>query len=305
MCEDYKSVLIENGINADIVFFDFTHRMVYNSYCNRLDQLSEWDPTNLNFLFLGGIPSRVNRIRLLYKFYQSGLLNYCNWSFFKPITDHDAQICRSLIPEYSDIEFEKFLNLCERSIDVFYKDAQEYSRLNGSMLLEKNIYSKPWLKDPAWIDPGVFKNTKFSVISEGNAYPPSTSYRFLTEKTWRTIVNRHPFILAGNSEQAVYANDRGIITFNQYFTDNFYLLENEEDRLDQITVNAKCWLDYMDINSINADVERNYSMFFSIAESQEEWFRSLVAHYQIRNDDIDQWFNQQGFGHLIRIPNGN
>jgi hypothetical protein len=188
---------------------------------------------------------------------------------------------------------------------VFYKDAQEYSRLNGSMLLEKNIYSKPWLKDPAWIDPGVFKNTKFSVISEGNAYPPSTSYRFLTEKTWRTIVNRHPFILAGNSEQAVYANDRGIITFNQYFTDNFYLLENEEDRLDQITVNAKCWLDYMDINSINADVERNYSMFFSIAESQEEWFRSLVAHYQIRNDDIDQWFNQQGFGHLIRIPNGN
>jgi hypothetical protein len=304
MCEDFENDLRQHGIKASIEYFDFTHRMVYNSYRDKIDLLHPWNFNADQFLFLGGIPSRANRIRLLSKFYQTGMLSKCQWSFFKPFTDNDKDICRSLMWDYSDSQYYDFIDICERSIDNLYNDAQEYSRLNGQDLIRKKIYQKTWLKDPSWIDPTVFNTTKFSIISEGNAYPPATSYKFLTEKTWRTVVNRHPFIIAGHPDQIAYANQRGLVTFENHMLSNFYN-DEEELRFDSIVDNAKHWLMNLDPIKVNDEVEKNYRRFFEIAQEQDLWFDRLIKNYQIESNEIDHWFNQLGFSHLIRIPDGD
>jgi hypothetical protein len=304
MCEDFKKDLEQQGISAEIIFFDFTHRMVYNSYVDKTEYLHPWNNKSDQFLFLGGIPSRANRIRLLYKFYQAGLLSKCQWSFFKPFTDSDQQVCREIMKDLSDEEYFDFINICEQSIDDLYKDSQEYSRLNGQDLLRKEIYKKPWLKDPAWINPVVFKNSKFSVISEGNAYYPATSYKFLTEKTWRTVVNRHPFIIAGHPDQMLYAKERGLCTFENFLQIDFYSFE-EESRFNSIVENVNYWLNNLNSEEVQSDVEKNYLRFFDIGKEQDLWFELLKQQYQVDQSEIDYWFNQLGFSHLVRIPNGN
>jgi hypothetical protein len=303
MCEDFKNVLEQQEITANIEFFDFTHRMVYNSYCNKLDTLPRWNKDATDFLFLGGIPSRPNRIRLLSKFYQKTGLKNCKWSFFKPVSDEDKSICRLLMKDFSNEEYRDFVDSCENSVDDLYIETQEYSRLTGPDIIKTNIYSKPWLKDPVWIDTSIFENTKFSIVSEGNAYPPATSYKFLTEKTWRAVANRHPFIIAGHADQIYYAHRRGLCTFENYMDSDFYN-SPEEEKFDAIVRNATEWLDNLNFHEVNNDVEKNYQRFLEIAQEQNYWLQTLNEEYQVPLVEINKWFNQLGFSHLIRVPDG-
>ena len=308
MCEDFQYQLASKGLNYEIVFFDFTHNMVFQSYLGKENLLPKWNSSADKFLFLGGVPSRHNRISLLSKFYDKNILDNCVWSFFKPWTEHDKTWCREALSHYTDEKYEKFLKECDRSIDDRYQEAKHYSRLEGKDLKNSDVHEKDWCKDPSWIDPSVFSETLFSIISEGNAYPPATDYRFLTEKTWRTVAMRHPFIFAGEPEQYHYAKSKGIRTFEQYLLIEDYAdIQYEDHRLDSIVKNTEYLLENVKDHGqqILEDVEHNYDVFVDVARYNGELLNYLSKEFDVPTEQIDHWFNRKSFVHLLRIADGN
>ena len=282
--------------------------MVFQSYHGKEDLLPKWNSESDKFLFLGGVPSRHNRISLLSKFYDKKMLDNCLWSFFKPWTESDKLWCREALNHYTNDQYHQFLDNCDRSIDDRYQAAKDYSRLDGKDLKNSDVHDKDWCKDPSWIDPRVFEETLFSVISEGNAYPPATDYRFLTEKTWRTIIMRHPFVFAGEPEQYHYAKSKGLRTFEQYMLiDDYADIQYEDHRLDAVLKNTEYFLKSAKNNQhqISEDVEHNYNVFIDVAKYNQELLSHLIKEYALPVEQIDHWFNRKSFVHLLRIADGN
>ena len=284
--------------NIDIQFFDFNHWMVYQSY--GMPNL-EWNSTSDKFLFLGGVPSRFNRISLIYKFYKQKMLRQSVWSFFTPWTADDKKWCRAAIP-INDKEYNEFLENVSNSLDSLYTDAKNYSKIDGNEILTTQIYKKSWLQDPCFVDPAAFKDTLFSVISEGNAYSPATNFSFLTEKTWRAVVNKHPFIIAGYTDQVEYAKQRGLKTFNDYFLiKDYHKIKDDDERMEAVVTNTEYFLNnyHNNIDNIRKDIEHNYNVYIKTVNESKKCLE------QIEENDVEKYFNKTGFSHLLRIGDGN
>lgn len=286
--------------HPDHLYLNYYHRIVYNSF--KHTRLPKWNSNSNTFLFLGGVPSRLNRIKLLGKFYDAQLLSTAEWSFFPPWTDSDKEWCRDAMAHYTDEQYSKFLENCDRRIDERYEQSKNYSRTSREEWDEQDTYSQPWVKDLAWLNPQVFADTVISIISEGNAYAPATNYRFLTEKTWRAVAMCHPFIFAGYPEQFDYAKSLGLRTFEDYMLIKDYAyIQDEDARLDAVVTNTKYFLDnYSNYKEqIQLDTEHNYNVFMAIFKEETKLLNSLA----LTEIDKGQWFNQTGFSHLLKIQN--
>ena len=265
--------------------FNFNLHTTYNSYKDR--PTKTWNTSATKFLFLGGVPSRRNRIGLLNKFRCAGLLSDAEWTFFKPWTATQEDWCRSYTHDY-----DKILSFC-RSIDPVYESSKHYGTTPSA---------NEWTKDTAWIDPSVFNNTLLSIISEG-IDDSDISSKYLTEKTYRVFVQRHPFLHASNPEMFDYIKELGFKTFEEYMLIKDYAyLPNEEDRLDAIVENTKHFLENCSLykDRIEQDIQYNYDLFFKLAEQNIEILNSIRNTYNLEQTELNKWFNQKGFGHLVR-----
>ena len=284
--------------HPDHLYINYYHRIVYNSFKNT--QLPKWNSDSKSFLFLGGVPSRPNRINLLSKFYDNNMLDNAVWSFFPPWTDADKTWCRAAMSHYTDEQYLKFLSRCERRIDERYEESKNYSRISRKEWDDQDTYNQPWVNDLAWIDPQIFADTVLSVVSEGNAYDPATNYSFLTEKTWRAVAMRHPFIFSGYPEQFDYAKSLGLRTFEQYMLikDYAYIID-EDARLDAVVTNTRYFLENYEMckENIRLDIEHNYNIFLEIFREENR----LLASLALTEIDKHLWFNQTGLSHLLKI----
>jgi len=280
----------------NIIFFDYYVWMIYQSYKDI--KTNQWNDSSNKFLFLNGQPARVNRIYLTSLFHKKDLLKDNLYSFFPPWTDDDIKWCKECLG-YSEKDYNTFIEECQQTFDTLYDESKNYSKLDGPGLLKEKIYDKPWVKDPGLIDLKFFSQTCFSVISEGNAYYPATDYFFLTEKTWRAVVNNHPFIIAGYKEQVLYAKQRGLETFEKYFDiKDYYLIEDEKERMKAVVHNTEHFLKNFKkySNEIKLDVKHNYDLFFKIVEENKQTIKNF------EKEDIEKYFISKTWTNLIRIP---
>lgn len=264
--------------------FNFNLHTTYNSYKDKTTH--KWNCSS-KFLFLGGVPNRPNRIGLLNKFRLAGLLEKAEWTFFKPWTEEQEDWCRSYTCDYTEL-----LKLC-RSIDTVYETSKHYGT---------DPSANTWTNDTAWIDPTVFSNTALSIVSEG-VDASDISSKYLTEKTYRVFVQRHPFLHASNPEMFDYIKELGFKTFEEYMLIKDYAyLPKEEDRLNAIVANTAYFLanSYKHKEAIEQDVEHNYRLFFTLAEENSKIVNYIRDTFNIEQTEIDKWFNQKGFGHLVR-----
>jgi hypothetical protein len=274
-----------NTTYSKTIPFNFNLHTTYNSYKNRPTQ--NWNSLATKFLFLGGVPNRLNRIGLLNKFRKADMMDCAEWTFFKPWTQEQEDWCRS----YS-CDYDQLLTLC-RSIDPVYEASKHYGTAPSA---------NEWTKDTAWIDPTIFNSTVLSIVSEGvNADDISSKY--LTEKTYRVFVQQHPFLHASNPEMFDYIKELGFKTFENYMLiQDYAYLPNETDRLDAIVLNTKYFLENCNLykDNIEQDIQHNYDLFFKLAEQNIEILNSIRDTYSIEQTELDKWFNQKGFGHLVR-----
>jgi len=304
ICSDYQEELDKRDLNYTIISWNFCVNQMYQSYKDKFHLLPNWSTVSNKMLFLGGVPSRPNRIGLMNRFYKSNLLDNMEWSFFPPWTLDDKKWCRQHLKEYTDIEYDKFLKECDRAVDEKYTVSKDYSRVTGKGLADNNLLNSPWLEDCCWIDPTVYKNTSLSIISEGGAYGDK-NYKFLTQILWRAIINRHPFIIADIPDRYHFIKECGLRTFEDYLElTNYGYINSEESQLDAVVVNAKYFLENMHKNTddIKKDIEHNYNIFFKIVEENNRKKIWLERHLNVSKNSIEKWFLSKDFKTFIRIP---
>lgn len=305
ICSNYQKELDKRNLQYEIIDWDFSVGQIYQSYKDRLTEVNNWNPDANKFLFLGGVPSRPNRIGLLSKYYDLKLLDRANWSFFPPWIEDDKIWCRDHLSHYTDIEYDNFLKHCDSAVDEKYSVSKDYSRVSGKEFADKKLLDSPWLTDCAWIDPAVFSNTSLSIISEGSCYPPAKDFKFLTEKLWRAVINNHPFIVADHPERFSFMKDIGLRTFEDYLLiPDYAFIKDENQRLDAVVENTVYFLDniFKNIDQINNDVIHNKKILFNIVENNTQTINWLMSTLLVDKSSIDTWLTVKDFKPFIRIP---
>lgn len=278
--------------------FSYYARFVFNSYKNV--KLPSYNNTKDKFLFLGGAATRSNRIGLLSKFYDAGLLDRAEWSFFKPTYDTDVSWCRTHLARYTNDEYEKFINSVERSVDDRYDDVKllikDADETFGDWM---DIVHTKFFKKPGYLTPKVFEDTRFSILSEGPNFW-TNDYEFVTEKFWRTIINNHPFIFAGPTEQFEYIKSLGFKTFENYLPIKKYAyIEDEDKRFNAIVKNTQYLLKNNNRDIAN-DVRHNYNRYLDILETQNLLFNRLENDMAVPRAEINHYLDNEGLDHLVR-----
>lgn len=221
------------------------HDVIYLKKC----QLNlAWNSHN-RFLFLTGKWYKTNRFPLFKKLLDRGLLNQSIYSLYLPM-DH------------------------------------EYARYNNN---PDNIDSRLLGHTPAIpFNHTLYEQTGFRVVSEteydtnlGHLYKNGDD-PWLTEKTWITMMNRHPFIIAGQKGTLSKLKHMGYKTFEEYLP---YKYDDADDlsRLDLIVENISYWTKNISEHpNILADVEHNFRHFTGLASIDMRVILSIIERYNLQ-----------------------
>ena len=108
-------------------------------------------------------------------------------------------------------------------------DEEELNMINGKlpMVVDTRTKLKEMLKlvDPA---ESLYDCSLVSVVTESNFYSPDI---FNTEKTWKAIANRHPFILVGPYKSLDYLKSMGYKTFSDFWDEGYDNIESPVNRM--------------------------------------------------------------------------
>lgn len=237
--------------NVRYVNWDWVEQLVYRRHSRATLFNDSWNPHTGRFLFLTGKPYHANRARLLWKFQQQALLDCCEWSLF--YDQHLLERARHLLPELNDDEY----------LDFFQNLAQTP---DGS----------PPSLDPAThcahdgypFDVLLYQRTSFRVVPE----TMSDGCPVVTGKTWITMGNHQPFILAGYPDTLAMLRQHGYRTFEQYLPRGDYdCITDDESRLNAVVENTDYWCRNIaqHQHSIEIDVQHNFDLLSS--DMEKSW----------------------------------
>jgi len=251
---------------------------------------TSWNHSANKFLFLTGKPDKTNRIRLLHKLDKHNLLHRSIWSFF--MDKNLKNKCRPLLCELSDAEYEEFISNHQYTPDNIMPTFN-----SGESLC---IDGFPF-------DATYYKDTLFRLISETQMFKQA----IVTEKTWVTIINNHPFIMAGYPGILDYLKHAGFKTFEQYLPYPIYdQILDEEIRFEQVIGNVKYWLDSIHLHKqeINKDVEHNFQLMDTMIHNSYKKFMEIYQQLDTKLEVFSilsfaiqrsKWFN---FYYNIKDP---
>lgn len=258
---------------CDIIFIDY---FLWRTYCEvELKKHSsinpQWNADSDKFLFLTGKPNKVNRIRLLWKLHQQNLMSHAVWSLF--VNDSNIQSVIALVPELDDKDFESFVNQYNNNPDQIHVVQNPYMDLHYGGI--------PF-------DHGLYQSTRFRLIAESHM---GHDKPWITEKTWITIANNHPFILAGDAGTCDRLQHMGFRTFNQYLKiPDYDQIPDIEKRLDAVVENTAHLLGSRDNDqTIADDTKHNRRRFLELGESNQKKLNDFFAKYQIPAFALD-WY---------------
>lgn len=276
----YKDKKID-GLSTEIHHVDYflwrTYDKVVRQKKSKINKA--WNSNAKKFLILNGKPDRENRIRLLWKLHPH--LHNAIWSLH--VHKGTEQKCRSMIPEISDSEFQSFITEYNKNPDqakiLFQQDTLHYGGI-------------PY-------DEKMFRDSLFRIITETDFVVSRDVLPWLTEKTFLTILNNLPFIMAGDNNSLHKLRNMGFRTFEQYLpiVDYDQILDKEK-KLDAIVKNTSHWISSM-INKeqIAEDVRHNHQQFFNLADINLKNLENVCKKYGIattRVEDICTTFDILG-----------
>jgi len=261
----------------EVVYIDFfILRTWYESALKRnaCGYNKEWNTNASKFLFLFGKLQKPHRIRLLYKLYENNLLDSCIWSLRMPQNNSIHKASKDLIPELSLDEFNNFIKSHEREPDEISTTTTSEMFNYGGFPYDKSLFSKTLFR--------LSPETYIERILEEDNIP------WVTEKTWITILNNHPFVLPGETGILKYLQDKGFRTFNKYLpVDNYDELCNVEDKLNSYITNVKYLLDNNEHNEhIREDIEYNFHVFKKLIKVNEDVLYNLGLSLGLPDIDV-------------------
>lgn len=183
----------------------------------------EWNRFSGKALLLTGKAHVPNRIGLIGRFYDLGAMDRLVWSLH--MSDELVARCRSMFPHYTDDRYMEFLDKCKRNPD--------------HALVEMRGDSSHYEGFP--YDPALYSETSFSIVSESFYSVP---WYIITEKTYRPIMNMHPFVMAGPPGNVAFLESIGFDTFRKHLPiPDYDSIANHAKRLDAIVDNCMAFYD--------------------------------------------------------------
>jgi hypothetical protein len=191
--------VVDMGIG--ILYIDFFFWRVYQEIIIKQTNKTnpQWNADADKFLFLTGKPNKINRVGLLWELYKKDLLKHAIWSLYGQDSDRKSTL--------------KILANQGVTPDVANQFINEYQ------CIPDNIVPMPWPNGGTHYggipyDDTLYANVKFRIISE-TGFQSDSKKPWVTEKTWLTIVNCCPFILAGDTGSLDYLESLGFRTFKK------------------------------------------------------------------------------------------
>jgi len=267
-----------NQINVDdVLFVDYFLYRCYReiilhqrSAIRNIFSFSESDHNKKNkFLFLTGYPDKLNRVGLLKKFVAANIMDQAEWSFhFNYLRKEHSYIKEDYFPEFSDAEFAAFIKTWTRNPD--------------------NLDTKANLGAGITYDVKLYALTDFSVVSESSfRQTPINSCPWITEKTWIPILNRHPFLMAGEVGTLAVLEKLGFNVFREFLKIKDYdTIINNQERLDAIVENTKHLLGTLTMSDeeLKHAVDYNYNLLGRIYMSNLDRILNFMYKHNLEND---------------------
>jgi hypothetical protein len=302
-CHDYQGELDKRHLDFEILKFHWPVQECYNNYNSQ--NVASWNADTHKFLFLGGVPSRKNRIGTLAKLYESNMLHgHGVWSFFPPWTEHDKQWCRNYLSHYTNNEYNTFIQECQSDLDGKYLEVLKYSSMSGKEILDSKIFETSLSINPYLIDNSYFQKTSISIVSDGWPDSKSKDYKFFTEKLWKAIVNNHPFLISDHPDRFAYARELGLKTFDEYFLISDYGFLDFEKQTDALVINLKHFLNTAKSkkNEIRNDIEHNKQVFLNLHKNNEKIINLLKTDYGLIRKSYDKYIANGNLSVYYRVP---
>ena len=267
----YKDIDV-NKLPTEIYYVNYFLWRTYNKIVKqkKCGFNKEWNRHANKFLILNGKPGRPHRIRLLWK-----LKNYLDkavWSLH--VHSGTWQESHSWVPELTDQEFSEFVLRYNNNPDRVKIVYQENSLHYGGI---------PY-------DVSLFQNSLFRIITETTFDTNKDALPWLTEKTFITMLNHQPFIVAGDRNSLIKLKKLGFKTFENFLPiPNYNDIENIEEKLDAIVINAKFWISGMQRkDEIRKDVDHNYRRLLELAEENKKTLEKICLEYGINPVRIEE-----------------
>jgi hypothetical protein len=248
MLEDIDKLIIKNIIILDSQLVKVAQYEEATRFNNTINLDSS------KFLYLMGKPYKENRLPFLYQLYRNKLLKHCDYSFY--YNEEYAEITRNIMYFLSDNKYDNFIKDTKKILDTI-----DFSFDVGFF----HYYGLP-------TDPNLYKNTSFSVISETET--DVNNFYFISEKTWRTIANKHMFVSMAHKGYKDFLNNIGISTFDyclKYKKQHFNITDSNARNI--LTVkNIEFLLENIEKykSEIKADIENNYKVYRQLVEKQRQ-----------------------------------
>ena len=268
--------------HSDIIYSNF---LLLTGYIYTVLEKSQetnrsWNNVATKGLYMPGKPDRPHRAKLMGKLWEQNKLNKLEWSF--SMTNVEESNLRKHYLDYPDDKFQQFKKDCIKNLDLYPTSGNDDTFTYNGYPYDHQLY----------------ENTSFSVISESdfsaNLNGVFEWFPKLTEKTYRTIVNRHPFICSWYPGMVDHIESLGFKSFKEYqMNPNYNNIQNLDKRIDATVHNISFFNIAANkpnvVNKIREDVEYNYHHFMNLASKEFEkikWILDLPQNLD-RSDSMN------------------
>ena len=227
----------------------------------------KWNPDIRKGLLRTGNLNRYTRIGILKLLYDHNLLDKIVWTL------PNAERQKINVLKY----FAKWNNNIPKNFEEFYEYVARHAITNPNSILIKDV--DPKLKEilpneffTDWFIES-FAQANFSIISESDF-----SYGAISEKSYLTMLHKHPFIIVNTPKHVEKLKQLGFKTFENYLPCDHYInIEDDRLRLDLIIENIRSFQKIIEDRKeeIAADVEHNYNLCLQMAAETERQLKNL------------------------------
>jgi hypothetical protein len=215
--------------------------------------------------------------------YKQGIKSKLFCCFNKTIRDHRTRIFYNIMKHellrktYSSFQYGKEVVSRLRHASKFDDMFKVFKRHYGIFPLTLNMTDDR--QNPVDVREGdlvYHANSYFSLVTETLFYKNELDAGesiFLTEKTFRPIMHKHPFILVSTAHSLTYLKKLGYKSFSPYINEHYDTIEDDEERMNAVwaEVERLCaftdaeWLEWqkgiVDIVNYNYDVLTNKTSY--------------------------------------------
>jgi hypothetical protein len=223
---------------------------------NLVDNSLVKDRKNGLNLLIGKLKTKHSRFLAVYYFYKYGLLDSAVLGL--PVLPEDISSRMKQYPEYDDINF-------------YNKILPMIGPADSCVNLHET--NEGWTaNDGGWpFDPAIFKNSSISYVCETYDIDKGNIPYLVTEKFYRSIINKHPFVIQAVPGQLKTVKSLGFETFSSIIDESY----NEYEILDYSHVEktvlaAKDFLSKLPNNTekVQEIVDYNYNRWLTDAKTE-------------------------------------